>query len=74
MNDLKPIGMLCEKLNGEYIFVPISVATRVSSQREKPESGIVKQPTPEEARIAKEKETDYSLKGVLKKTKKDEVL
>ena len=48
-------------------------ANTVRSQREKPESGIVKQPTPEEARIAKEKEIDHSLGGVLKKTKSDEV-
>ena len=34
---------------------------------------IVKSPTPEETRIAKEKKPDHSLEGVLKKTKTDEV-
>ena len=68
MNDLKILGILCEKLNGEFVFVPVSVANSVRVQREKEEGGkIIKSPTPEQARIAKEKKEDYSLTGRLKK-------
>lgn len=64
--NLKAIGTLYETGEGEYVFIPAtSNAVRVGGP-ESP-SGVVRAHTPEEARIAKEKEEDLSLDGRLKK-------
>jgi hypothetical protein len=66
--------MLCEKPSGEFVFVPISDANAEISQRESKKTGaIVKQPTPEDVEIDKEREEDYSLNGRLKKVSNKDV-
>ena len=57
MKNLKPIGTLYQTNDGEVVYIPISGKI----------GKIVKQPTPEEVLISKEKKTDHSLLGILKK-------
>ena len=63
MHNLKKLGELYQTIEGEIVFIPFrgEVGT------------IVKQPTPEDVDISKEKKEDYSLDGRLKKMSEKDV-
>lgn len=64
---MKLIGILGIE-NGELIFLPFKGRTPLLSTDSV--GTIVDVPTPEQERISKEKEKDYSLDGLLKKNEK----
>ena len=73
MNDLKLLGKLYQTSEGDVVFVPARQDNYIKPAPNSVRGGkIVRQPTPDEARIDKEKVADLTLDGVLKKTKKDE--
>jgi len=75
MNNLKLLGSLYQTSEGDVVFIPVKTLTVSNTKPEDGKPGrIVRQPTPEDVGITKEEKADYSLEGVLKKTKKDEVL
>ena len=66
---MKILGILAQEEGGEYVFIPTSVST---AARDDKIGKIVKQPDPESAAIAKERETDYNLEARIKKHGKSE--
>ena len=63
MNDLKLLGKLYQTNEGDVVFIPEPKTIKRVGEPGK----IVRQPTPEDVDISKEKEVDHSLGGVLKK-------
>ena len=67
MPNLKLIGRLCLSEEGQIVYLPVSTDAKYQEivyQSDEP-SGIAVPMTPEEVKIAKEKETDLSLTGVI---------
>ena len=64
--ELKILGIVALK-DGKTVFIP-SESIQIDDSAI---SGIVDTPTPEQESIAKEKERDYTLAGILKNAKKD---